>query len=174
MSAIAMATDSSELQQEVRKISIESEHGKEVKLFVHENGEMVNVTIPHSALKDAVQLNDYLVDVPDGVKEKLLKELTNLSKNEHIIANKASSGKLMHWVSEGENENVIVIEHDSDDDVNIEKHIIKEVMAGDHHKMIKFEHFGEMGANGIINMLKHGDFSVEELNEIQQALDVKR
>jgi hypothetical protein len=174
MSAIAMATDSTKLHQEVREISIESEQGKEVKLFVHENGEMVNVTIPHSALKDAEQISHYLADVPDGLKEKLLEELTNLSSNEHTIASKGSRGEIMHWVTEGESENVIVIEANSDEDADIKKHIIKEVMTGDHHKMIKFEHFGEMGVNSIINMLKHGDFSVEELNEIQQALDVKR
>lgn len=174
MSAIAMATDNTELRTEVREISIEAEHGKEVKLFVHDNGEMVNVIIPHTALSDKEQLSSYLVDVPDGVKEKLLKELTSLSDNVHISANHDSGGEVMRWVSEGESEKVIIIERDGDESVDIEIHIVKEMMADGHHKIFKFEHGSEMGAKGIIKMLQYGDYSAEELNKIQQALDSKR
>ena len=31
-----------------------------------------------------------------------------------------------------------------------------------------------MGAKGIIKMLQHGDYSAEELNKIQQALEIGR
>ena len=48
------------------------------------------------------------------------------------------------------------------------------MMADGHHKIFKFEHGSEMGAKGIIKMLQHGDYSAEELNKIQQALDSKR
>ena len=49
MSALAMATDN-DIRKEVHEISIEAEHGKNVQLFVDNNGEMVNVSIPHDCL----------------------------------------------------------------------------------------------------------------------------
>ena len=173
MSALAMATDN-DIRKEVHEISIEAEHGKNVQLFVDNNGEMVNVSIPHDALADELQLSEYLQDVPENVREKLLKELANLSNNLHIISKQGGHGEEMRWVSKGDSENVIIIERDSDHDVDIEKHIIKEFVADGEHKVFKFKHGGEMKASAIVSMLEHGKFSSEELNKIQQALDAKR
>ena len=127
-----------------------------------------------TALADESQLSEYLQDVPENVREKLLKELANLSNNLHIISKQGGHGEEMRWVSKGDSENVIIIERDGDHDVDIEKHIIKEFVADGEHKVFKFKHGGEMKASAIVSMLEHGKFSSEELNKIQQALDAKR
>lgn len=173
MSALAMATDNN-IHTKVREISIEAEQGKNVKLFVDNNGEMVIVSIPHSALSDESQLTEYLQDIPEDLREKLLKELSNLGDNLYVMSNENGSGEEMRWVTSGDSENVIIIERDGDHDIDIEKHIIKEFVADGEHQVFKFSHGGEMKASAIVSMLEHGKFSAEELNKIQQALDAKR
>lgn len=173
MSALAMATDN-EVHKEVREISIEAEHGKNVKLFVDNNGDMVNVSIPHSALSDESQLAEYLQDVPEDVREKLLNELSNLSENLFVLSGSKGHGEEMRWVTSGDSDNMIIIENDGDHKLDIEKHIIKEFTGDGEHKVFKFKHGGDMKASAIISMLEFGKFSADELDKIQQALDAKR
>jgi hypothetical protein len=175
MSVLAMAIDKDEPTLVQRhEITIEAEHGSDMKLFINKNGEIVNLTIPHTALQDKQALNELLVDVPADVREKLLHNLATIGSDAHMNLTKGSHGDALHWVSEGDDERVMIVEMSDDHHGDIEQRVSKEFIVEGGHNMVKVKRHLNTGADGIIKMLGHGKYSAEELNKIQQALDAKR
>ena len=82
----------------------------------------------------------------------------------------------LHWLSEDDNvENkVIVMELDHNLEGGIAQKVIKKIMNSSLHKNVKVIHHSKMITDSLMRMIKNSDFTADELNKIQQALDAKR
>ena len=148
-------------------------------------------------MKNPEALRELLVDVPDNIHEKLIESLT--SQNIHhdnykvIIDGDGDIHQELHWLSKSDNEvdhNIKVISDNSDSKVivmefdennlkgNIAQKVIKQMIhtTGEpsHDRSVQVIHQGNMSAETIMRMIKHSNFTADDLNEIQQVLDTKR
>lgn len=161
-----------QLDEEVHKLEVVANAGNEARVFIDTNGDRSEFFVSHEDLQNSERLSEILADLPEEKREKVMKLLADLSHSglSHIGG--------LHRVEElidGEQEiKVMVIDDDSmsSDDM---KSIVKKVMVhggGDH--MFKFKHKGKMTADIIAKMLDHGEYTQDELDVVQQALDAKR
>ena len=177
MSAIAMNTSDKDQIHEVEVIADDSE---DVKIFVSIDGEVTDVKLPKSALGDKAQLEAALIDLPVELREKLLNDLGNIHLEDKMVKiDKQGHSTNLSWNSDSENEHVIVLhtemEGSTDDVANKLIKEFKHVSAdGSMEKVFKIKHDGKLSAESVIRLLNHGDFSPEDLDKIQQALDAKR
>lgn len=177
MSALAMTTDN---KHQVHEIEITADDSDLVNVFVSIDGEVTDVKIPKSALEDQAQLADVLVDIPQDVREKLIESLSSLNHEDKMVKIEMKGGDNdVSWVSNADSEHVIVLHKDTGEhSENIVKKVVREFKHishdGNDAKVFKFKHGGKLSADSLIRMLDRGDFTAEDLDKIQQALDKKR
>ena len=195
VSALAMVTDNAP-REEVEIKVVESTNDK-MNIFVSVDGEVTTKDVSSSVMKNPEALRELLVDVPDNIREKLIESLT--SQNIHndnykvIIDGDGDIHQELHWLSKSDNEvdhNIKVISDNSDSKVivmefdendlkgNIAQKVIKQMIhttgESSHDRSVQVIHQGNMSAETIMRMIKHSNFTADDLNEIQQVLDTKR
>ena len=180
MSAIAMATDDglAEKHVEIHEIKVEVNKGEDTNVFININGELTEFSMDEADLTDKDKLAAALSDVPEELREKLIASLSNIHMGEkHVIVDidGENFGETLNWVSDSGGERVVVMEFDHDDiDADgISHKVMKQLLHKVGPHVMKFKH-GKITADSVIKMLSRSDFSVDELNEIQTALDAKR
>ena len=150
---------------------------KNVQVFVSNDGDITELELTKDALEDKAELEAALAGLPDDNRDKVLKQLTNIKFDANMIKIHTEEGSDHHgtWV-ESDAEHVIVLKSsDGADASNIAKQMVKKFKHGDGHaKVIQFKHGGKLGAGHIVKLLEHGEFTADDLDKIQQALDAKR
>lgn len=171
VSAIAMTSDVTEVKHRIEVVADESEN---VRVFVSVNGDMTKVEVPKEALIDKDQLADALVDVPEEVKTKLIDQLANIHMDDGMIKVETFVHGDEHntWVNKDDEHIVIVKAGDLAEGEEGVKRVIKRMKKGD--KVFEFKTGGGLVADTIIRLLGHGEFSSDDLDKIQRALDEKR
>lgn len=171
VSALAMTSDVKEVKHRIEVVADESEN---VRVFVSVNGDMTKVEVPKEALTDKDQLADALVDVPEEVKTKLIDQLANIHMDDGMIKVEAFVHGDEHntWVNKDDEHIVIVKAGDVAEGEEGAKRVIKRMKKGD--KVFEFKTGGGLSADTIIRLLGHGEFSSDDLDKIQRALDEKR
>ncbi|MEW6992547.1 hypothetical protein AADZ91_17920 [Colwelliaceae bacterium 6441] len=175
MSAIAMASD---VKHQVHEIEVIAKDSDDVKVFVSVDGDVTDLNFPKSTLEDKAQLENALADVPEEIREKLLKTLSAIHHDGDVMKIEMHGDSTDHssWVSD--NEQVFVIHAGDENTSDIAQKVITKFKHGDGdvslNKVFKFKHGGKLGADGVIRLLNHGKFSADDLDKIQQALDKKR
>jgi len=199
VSALAMVSDKVQLHE--IKIEIDGDANESLNVFVNVDGDVTTVDVPVSALNDPIELEKLFADVPENIREKVITNLThaNLHEGNVRVVVEGDAREELHQISknvsvrhfdddqrieiisgDGDRENkVIVMEFDtegaSDGNVHkVMKRIMKPSMISSKHQKVQFIHKGKMTADSLIRMIQHSDFSADELNTIQQALDAKR
>jgi len=178
VSALAIATDNSQLQEV--EIIVDGDTNKNMNVFVSVDGEITSADVSLSAMSDPGELRKLLSDVPDDIREKLIESLMNArDDNGHfkvVVDGDVGINKELHWLSEDDNEEnkVIVMELDHNLEGGIAQKVIKKIMNTSHHKNVKVIHHSKMKTDSLMRMIKNSDFTADELNKIQQALDAKR
>jgi hypothetical protein len=195
VSALAMATDNTQLQEV--EIIVEGDTDKNMNVFLSVDGEITNVDVSPSAMSNPEALRELLSDVPEDVREKLIESLMNAQDDNGnfkvVVSGDVGISQELHQISGENNEvehnirviddsgenKVIVMEFDeSNSGGYIAQKVIKEMVHSSvkpsHHRSVQVIHQGNMSAYSIMRMIKHSDFTAEELNKIQQVLDVKR
>ena len=179
VSALAMATDDEHSAHQIHEIEVItgdlSSNSDLAKIFVNIDGDMTNVSIPKSALQYRSQLEEALADVPEELREKLLDELGNIEFDANVIKIIKSDGSHMSWGHDDTSANVFVIKMDGDDtSTDIAQKVMKRFKHGNVEQIIEIAHGDGLSADSIIRLLKHGKYSAEDLDKIQQILDEKR
>ncbi|NQZ22719.1 MAG: hypothetical protein HRT53_11750 [Colwellia sp.] len=197
VSALAMATDKTELHK--ISIEIDSDTHENANVFVSVDGDVTTLDVPTSALNDPQELEIILADLPDNIREKIIVNLTDIKLNEgkfrvlvagaeheqlHFISKELTESLTdgehhIKIISEGGGNKVIVMDFDNEELTGGNMHqVIKKMMLpsiiNSTHNNVKFIHKGQMTADSLIRMVKHSEFTADELNKIQQALDAKR
>lgn len=165
LSALALASD---VKHELHTIEIDAEKKSGAHIVLEIDGQTTEVNVPIEVLHDRDKLANALSDLPLDKREKVLAAIDNLQSSTDIEIHSDSD-------TEHVNKKVVVIEMADGDESTVHKKVIKNMSLDDHgHHIVKMKHKGKVGVDSIINMLKHGDYSAEELNQLQQALDAKR
>ena len=184
VSALAITSDNNS-RQEV-EITVDGDKNN-MSVFVSVDGEITNADVSASAMSNPEELRKLLVDVPQDIREKLIGRLTSAmgdNGNFRMVVD-ADINQELHVISEidhdievigdnGENK-VFVMKFDGDkSQIDLSQKVIEKMMKPSHHKNVQVIHQGNMSAKSLLRMIKHSDFTADELNEIQQALDTKR
>jgi len=192
VSALAMATDNT-VRQEV-EVKIDENSNENMNVFVSVDGEITTVDVSPSAMKSPEELRELLVDVPENIREKLIESL--LSEKIHnnnlkmVIDGEGDIHQELYWLSNaeklvdhnievtGENRVIVRAFDDNNSGINVAQKVIKHMkhrsVEPSHLRNFQVIHQGNMSADSIMRMIKRSDFTADELNEIQQALDAKR
>ena len=179
MSAIAMATSPEHIEQ---RIEVIAENNEDAKVVVDIDGEVHKLTIPAGALADEDRLRDVLSRMPDDVQDKLFNVLRGLSVDENVVKFVSDDNSVVLFEIDKElgdvgatkdAENVFVFKMGGS--VKESSHrIVQHMRSSDKHKVIKFKDAEHAFSDVIINLLSQSEFSQEELDKIQTALDAKR
>jgi hypothetical protein len=185
VSALAMATDN--IQHQEVEIKVEGDELSNMNVFVSIDDEVTSLDVSSSVMNNPEELRKLLADVPEDIREKLIERLTSLdiqgshfkmvvdgdiNQELHILSKDDHNIKVMSDDSEKE---VIVMEFDNDTfEGELTQKIIEKMIYPSHNKNVQVIHQGSMSSDSMIRMIKHSDFTADELNEIQQALDAKR
>jgi len=190
VSALAMATDNT-LHQEVEVI-VDGDTNKNMNVFVSVDGEVTTADVSSLAMGDPVELRKLLSDVPDDIREKLIETLMNAHDDNGnlkiVLDGDIGINQKLHWISEndiegehsieviGDNDEnkVIVMEFDHNLEGNVAQKVFKKMINSSHHKNVQIIRHSKMITDSLMSMIKNSDFTAEELNLIQQALDAKR
>jgi len=174
LSGLAMAT---EPDHEFHEVMVEINGDENANIRVEINGEVTDVIVPKSALHDKEKLAEALSDVPVEVREQLLADLGNIHiGNKMVKVREFDTESGMNWVSK-EGERIVIIESDSefgDHTVDINQMVkrIKHHISDENTIVIK--HDGKMNPDRVLRLIKGADFSQEDLDKIQQAIDEQR
>jgi len=178
LSAIAMATDDGLVEKlvEIHQVKIEKDDG-EANVYVNINGAETEFTIDKADLSDTDKLSSALDNVPEALREKILSSLSGIhSVNNQTVLNLEDEhfSDDVNWISEDGENKVVVMSFDRNMDhvSDVSQQVVKGMFHSGQHVM-KFPK-GKLTADRVINMLSNDDFSVDELNKIQAALDAKR
>lgn len=159
------------------KIEVDADTDKGAHIMVDSNGNHSVVELPKDALNDPEQIDAALADLPEETREKVKKALSGIHMDGEGFSFQVEEDVKKQWVSKSDNEHVIIVDIENEGDINGEvvKKIIKKIGHGEHgdKKVFEFKH-GKISAESIVHLLKKGEFSSDDLNKIQQALDEKR
>ncbi len=202
VSALAMATDKTQLHKV--KIEIDSDANENANVFVSVNGDATTFDVPSSALNDPEELDKLLADLPDNIREKIIVNLSDIDisgvnssegnfrvvvggeehKELHLLSKEVTERIIdgehhIEVLTEGGDTKVVVMEFDKEKLAGGNMHkIIKKMMLpsiiNSKHNNVQFIQKGQMTADSLIRMIKHSEFTADDLNKIQQALDAKR
>lgn len=197
VSALAMATDKTLLH--TISIEIDRDSKEDANVFVSVDGDVTTLDVPVSALNDPETLEKLLADLPDDIREKIIVNLSDIKLNEenfrvlvagdgheklHLLSKEFTESLTdgehhIKILAEGGENKVIVMEFDNEELTGGNMHkVIKKMMLpsiiNSKHSNVQFIHKGQMTADSLIRMVKHSEFTADELNKIQQALDAKR
>ena len=188
VSALAMATDNTQLQE----VEIIVDGDKNMNVFVSVDGEITTADVSASAMSDPEELRKLLVDVPDDIREKLVESLLNARDDngnlKMVVDGDVGINQELHWISEhgsegehsieviGDNDEkkVIVMEFDHKFDSDVAQKVIKKIKSSSRHNNVKAIHHKKIKIDSLMSMIESNDFTADELNKIQQALDAKR
>ncbi|WP_371185297.1 hypothetical protein [Thalassotalea maritima] len=187
LATLAFTTSFTHAKDDVQlKMEIVNDNSDYAQVIVVENGNTQNFEIPKDAIHDEEQLRAAVADLSKETQDLLIRTLTNMpvleevdgkkvmlmGKHKHVIK-QGEEGEAFAWTSQlGDVDNVMVIDIDTDGDTAKAKKFIKHINA-DKNFVVKFADNGSPVA-AITNILEHGTFTTEQLDEIQQALDKKR
>jgi hypothetical protein len=202
VSALAMATDKTQIHKV--SIEIDRDANESANVFVSVNGDVTTLDVPSSTLNDPEELEKLLADLPDNIREKIIVNLSNIDfsgvnahegnfrvvvggevhEELHLLSKEVTESIIdgehhIEVLTNGGDNKVIVMEFDSEELSGGNMHkIIKKMMLpsiiNSKHNNVQFIQKGKMTADSLIRMLKHSDFTADDLNKIQQALDAKR
>ncbi|NQZ79547.1 MAG: hypothetical protein HRT52_00890 [Colwellia sp.] len=181
MSALAMTTEPS---KQIHEITIEADDNPNANIMISIDGEVTNLTVSREALHNKELLAEELANEPGDIREKLLSALSGLHINSEQIHVKH------HQVADNIDEQRVVIMTMDDDlhhddsryDSRYDKSTMMKVVKDmsklhiDTSKSHSFEFVtdGKVAADSIVRLLSHGEYSADELDKIQQAIDEKR
>jgi len=197
VSALAMATEKTQIQKV--RIGIDGDSSETANVFVSVDGDVTTLDVPSSALNDSEELEKLFVDLPDNISEKIIATLNKVKINEgnfrvivdgdghdklHVLSQELTESIIdsehhIEILAEDGEKKVIVMDIDGTDLSDGKMHkVIKEMMLPSiihsNHKNVKFIQKGKVTADSLIRMIKHSEFTADELNKVQQALDAKR
>lgn len=177
MSALAMTTEPS---KQIHEITIEADDNPNANIMISIDGEVTNLTVSREALHNKELLAEELANEPGDIREKLLSALSGLHINSEQIHVKH------HQVADNiDEQRVVIMTMDDDlhhDDSRYDKSTMMKVVKDmsklhiDASKSHSFEFVtdGKVAADSIVRLLSHGEYSADELDKIQQAIDEKR
>jgi len=177
MSVLAMTT---ELAQQVHEITVEADDNPNAQVMISIGGEITNLTVSKEALHNKELLTEELAEQSDDIREKLISALDGLHLNSENIHVKH------HQVTDNIDEQRVVIMTMDDDshhansvnDKSMMMKVVKDMSAlhvdTSKHHSFEFVTDGKIAADSIVRLLSHGEYSAEELDKIQQAIDSKR
>jgi hypothetical protein len=160
-----------------RVIEIKAESGQDVNIVIDKNGDSETLYFKIEELSDQQVLVDKLSHLDDETRETLMQTLQTV----HLNVDEGLGSIL-----DGKHENKVVVMHKGDGqlvkvindlDVDLEyeikgdggHHMIqKHVVIGGHEGVLKGH------ANAIVGLISKGEFSQDELDKIQAAVDAKR
>jgi len=202
VSALAMVTDKTEVRERHEvNIEIDGDVNEKLSVVVNVDGDVTTLDVPVSALRNQAELESLLVDLPNKIREKIITNLSHATLHEGNVrvVVEGDAREELHWVSkdvlvsnndgehrievisgDGDRENkVIVMEFDSEGSSEgnvhkVMKRIMNPSMISSKHQKVQFIHKGKMTADSLIRMIQHNEFTADDLNTIQQALDAKR
>ncbi|OKY24782.1 MULTISPECIES: hypothetical protein [Thalassotalea] len=170
MSAIAMSTSDSKEHQ----IEVIADGDKDVQVFVKSNGEVADLVLSEATLNDLTALKGALSVLPEDLRDKVAEQLGNIHVDADMIKIHSNSESISTW-TDGNAEQVFVFEIEEESSgSNIAKKIVKEIKHDGEHKVIQIKKAGHVGPDLIMKLLEKGEFTVDDLDNIQQALDAKR
>ncbi|MCJ8320598.1 MAG: hypothetical protein MJK12_13250 [Colwellia sp.] len=177
LSALAMATEPNLELHEKHVVMVEINGDENANIRVEVNGEVTDVIVPKIVLHDRVKLAEALSELPVEVREQLLSDLGNIHLGDKMIkVHKFDGQSDVNWVSE-DGEHIVIIESDSvegNHTVDIKQMVkrLKHRISDKNTFVIK--HDVKMKPDMLLSLIKDADFSPEELDQIQQAIDEKR
>lgn len=177
MSALALTSPVVKEQ----RIEIVSDSDHEAKVFVVADGQDYNIDVRNDELGNKDALESALSELPEDIREKVVEQISKLHLDDHMIkiGDANDQEATFSWSGESGDKSVVVIEVEQDgkSDINsnaVIKKVLKNLNSGDGHKVFEFKLGGKHKSEALIKMLDKGDFTVEELDKIQTALDAKR
>ncbi|WP_299079725.1 hypothetical protein [uncultured Paraglaciecola sp.] len=155
-----------------KTIEIKAIKGKDVNVWVENDGNSQAVMVTAAELADSDLLADKLADLDPETRETVMQALQGVKMSHdgeaHVEVEK------VFVMNKGEGQRVEFIGEDAGN-------IDIELTEGNGHRIIKHVIHGDgdnsvlKGHSGVItNMIERGEFSQDDLDKIQAALDAKR
>ncbi|GLX80515.1 hypothetical protein tinsulaeT_38550 [Thalassotalea insulae] len=162
MSALAVAAGTESI---VHEIKVKASDSEQVQVFVNADGDTRNFQFSHDVLQDEGKLAEALKELPQELGEKLTLLLTNFD----------NSNLDFDFDIGNDGDHVVMVKLHGEPGSNIEQKVMKTFKhTKGEHKVVRMNHHDKLSADSVIRLLKHGKFSAEDLDKIQQALDAKR
>jgi len=158
------------------KVEVDADSEKGAHIMINSDGDHKVVKLDTAVLSDPQQLEDALSDLPSDIKDTVMKALSKIDiegdGNSYAFAFSDKDGEVK--ALDEEQTFIIKLDKDSDSD-EVSKVIRKFAFGGkDGEQVFEFKQGGGISKETIIGLLKNGEFSADELDLIQQALDSKR
>lgn len=173
----SFAADASEqaVKPQLHKIQIEVNDNEMATIAISLDGELEQISLPKDALHDPEKLREALKDVPEAMKETLLATLSNLHTESVQLHMEYEYGENSEHHQHSGGEQMVFVTQDQSM-ADMQKHIVIQTSSGNEVENDKFVFVnnGGLSAEMIIRLIKNAKLSSQDLNEIQQALDVKR
>ena len=151
-------------------IRIFKSNSGDTQVTVNANGEVYEMALSDAQIRDRAALDAMLADLPEDIRKHVIAALNNKPPKPPA----APKAPAMVIGSDGENRVLIHTGHSEIVEMDIES-------DGRHSKKIKvisLDNDGDTTLKGhtdaIVKLISMGEFSQEELDEIQAALDKKR
>ena len=170
--AIAGTGKDYHMHKEVHQIKVEIDGEQGAHLFIDANGKKIEKMIPLDTFNDKEKLAEALSDLPEAEREKLLASLGNLSSELHMVKHRHVEGEESSTYFTESGEKVVVIDINSEELGDDVTKVVKEFIHHDGEKIVKIKRGGS-STGALLHMIKSGEFSKEELTQLQQALDEK-
>lgn len=163
------ADDSRDVRHKI--IEIKTKKGADIDVMVEADGHSEQVVLTPEELNDPDILESKLAHLDDETRETVMSALSGISvSGEHGM--EIHKAKVI-TVNKGAGEQLHVYSDDVDVDFEFvhgegNKRIKKHIVIGDHDGVIKGH------SSAIVSLIDRGEFSQEELDKIQAAVDAKR
>ncbi len=162
-----------------RVIEIKADTDKDVKIVVNSEGVQETIVFQMDELQDEDVIASKLAHLDDDTKETVMTAVNGIK---HFGSSDFDPASLAH----GEHKSKVVIMHkgdgelmhiEGDKDVEVDYEFVtnsdhqvmqKHVVIGGHHGSLKGH------SSAIVSLIEKGEFSQEELDKIQAAIDKKR
>lgn len=162
------------------KIEVEADSEKGAHVIVDGDVDHAVVKLSKEDLNDPAKVEAALADLPEETREKVSKALSNIQMDGDKFFFTIDDDSENQWISKSGEEHMIIVDVDSEEsaDGSVIKKVIKKMAHGAHghdgEKVFKFKHSGKSSTDILLHLIKKGDFSAEDLDKLQQALDEKR
>lgn len=176
--AVSAPFSDSDTKVHTFKIEVDADTDTGAHIVVDAENNHKVVELSKEALSDPDQIDAALADLPEDVRVKVKTALNGIHMDGQSFAFKVDGGNAMNWFSKEGDKHVVMIDIDEDHsaDNGRDTKIIKKFIHGnsDKHAVIELKHGGAIPADSLIQLIKSGEFSQDDLNKLQQALDAKR
>lgn len=174
VSALAMVAES---ESKFHEIEIIADESKDIRIFTNIDDEFSEIELPAGDLADNQKIKAALSELPEYIRDKLVNNLANIHGEGKMVKVKTLSNFIGGVSNDGSESEQVVVFHSNEGNVLKEgvHKVIEGLADGDAEvKVFKFKHGSEQTAESVIHLLNNGEFSIDELDKIQQALDEKR